>query len=154
MDNKPPVMQGSFDLYAEELKPFLTNMGIWSVVEDSAAARSTVTENQFRRMNNVARGVILRGVPKTDAELICHEQSAQEMWTAFVDKQTKREYANYIFARQRLIANAYTLESNMNDWLREMQLCVMSFFTVSDEEFAEILLVTLHRRIETLFINS
>ncbi|EGZ29933.1 hypothetical protein PHYSODRAFT_476483 [Phytophthora sojae] len=92
----------------------------------------------------LARGAVLRGVPKADAELICHQQSAQDMWIAFVDKQTKPEYANYIFARQRLIANAYTTERNMNDWLHERQLYRNELLHyrsgVSDEEFAEILL--------------
>ncbi|EGZ07609.1 hypothetical protein PHYSODRAFT_528213, partial [Phytophthora sojae] len=143
MDNKAPVMQGSFDLYAEELKTFLVNLELWGVVEDAAAVRATVSDAQFCRMNNLARGAILRGVPKADAELICHEQSAQEMWTAFVDKQTKREYANYIFARQRLVANPFTPDRNMDDWLREMQLLRHDLVHykrgVSDEEFAEII---------------
>jgi uncharacterized protein YutE (UPF0331/DUF86 family) len=158
MENRPPIMQGSFDLYAEELKTFLTNMDIWGVVEDAATVRAIVGEEHFRRMNNLARGAILRGVPKADAELICHQQSAQDMWSAFVDKQTKREYANYIFARQRLIANAYTPEKNMNDSLREMQLYrneLMHYKRgVSDEEFAEILLgnvVQTHRDVVRQF---
>ncbi|GMF52861.1 unnamed protein product [Phytophthora fragariaefolia] len=66
------------------------------------------------------------------------------MWTSFVNKQTKREYANYIFARQRLYANKYVPERNMNDWLREMQLLRNELLhymkIISDEEFAEILL--------------
>jgi hypothetical protein len=57
-------MQGSFDLYAEELKTFLTNIDIWGVVEDAATVRAIVGEENFRRMNNLARGAILRGVPK------------------------------------------------------------------------------------------
>ncbi|EGZ05280.1 hypothetical protein PHYSODRAFT_534292 [Phytophthora sojae] len=133
-------------------------MDIWGVVENASAVRAAVSEEQFRRMNNLARGALLRGVPKADAELIYHQQSAQDMWTVFVDKQTKREYANYIFARQRLIANAYTPGRNMNDWLREMQLYRNELLHyrrgVSDEEFAEILLgnvVQTHRDVVRQF---
>ncbi|GMF31985.1 unnamed protein product [Phytophthora fragariaefolia] len=157
MENKPPVMQGSFDLYAEELKTFLTNMDIWGVVENASAVRAAVSEEEFRRTNNLARGAIWRGVPKADAELICHQQSAQDMWTAFVDKQTKREYANYIFARQRLIANAYTPGENMNYWLREMQLYrneLLHYRRGVSDEVAKILLgnvVQTHRDVVRQF---
>ncbi|GMF32475.1 unnamed protein product [Phytophthora fragariaefolia] len=144
LDNKPPVMQGSFDLYAVQLKTFLTRLNVWCIVENAIAVRASVTDEQFAMMDNIARGAILHGVQTADAELICHKASAQEMWTSFVNKQTKREYANYIFARQRLYANKYVPERNMNDWLREMQLLRNELLhymkIISDEEFAEILL--------------
>ncbi|EGZ25813.1 hypothetical protein PHYSODRAFT_484519, partial [Phytophthora sojae] len=137
-------MQGSFDLYAVQLKTFLTRLNLWCVVENEAAVRASVSADQFAMMDNIARGAILHGVPTADAELICHESSAQGMWTSFVNKQTKREYANYIFARQRLYANKYSQEQNMNEWLREMQLLRNELLyykkVISDEEFAEILL--------------
>ncbi|KAE9002115.1 hypothetical protein PR003_g18340 [Phytophthora rubi] len=158
MDNKAPVMQGSFDLYAEELKTFLVNLELWAVVEEAAAVRAIASDAQFCRMNNLARGAILRDVPKADAELICHEQIAQDMWKAFVDKQTKREYASYIFARQRLVANPFTPDRSMDDWLREMQLFRQELVHykrgVSDEEFAEIILgnvVQTHRDVVRQF---
>ncbi|GMF58593.1 unnamed protein product [Phytophthora fragariaefolia] len=137
LDNKPPVMQGSFDLYAVQLKTFLTRLNVWCIVENAIAVRATVSDEQFAVMDNIARGAILHGVPTADAELICHEASAQEMWTSFVNKQTKREYASYIFARQRLYANKYVPERNINDWLREMDELLHYKKIISDEEFAE-----------------
>ncbi|KAJ8516706.1 hypothetical protein ON010_g18418 [Phytophthora cinnamomi] len=158
LDNKPPVMQGSFDLYAVQLKTFLTRLNLGCVVENEAAVRASVSDVQFAMMDNVARGAILHGVPIADAELICHEMSAQAMWTSFVNKQTKREYANYISARQRLYANRYSQDHNMNEWLREMQLLrneLLHYKKVnSDEEFAEILLsnvVQTHREVVRQF---
>ncbi|OWY92403.1 hypothetical protein PHMEG_00038616 [Phytophthora megakarya] len=66
------------------------------------------------------------------------------MWKVFVDKQTKKEYSNYIFARQRLLNNPYTPDRSIDDWLREMQLVrqELSHYkkAVSDEDFAEIIL--------------
>ncbi|POM59193.1 hypothetical protein PHPALM_32115 [Phytophthora palmivora] len=73
LNNKPPLMQGSFDLH------YLTRLNVWCVVKIEAAG----------------------------------------IWTSFVNKQTKREYAKYIFARQRLHANKYSQEQNMNEWLHE-----------------------------------
>ncbi|ETP21259.1 hypothetical protein F441_05158 [Phytophthora nicotianae CJ01A1] len=120
LDNKPPVMHGSFDLYAVELETFLRRVNVWSGIEDPIGARSSTSDTQFAMMDNIARGAILHGVPTADAELIGHEMNAHEMWTRFGNMQTKREYASYIFARQQLYANKYTHERNMNDWLREM----------------------------------
>ncbi|GMF51909.1 unnamed protein product [Phytophthora fragariaefolia] len=91
-------MQGSFDLYAVQLKTFLTRLDLWGVIENEAAVRASVSDVQFAMMDNIAREAILHGVPTADAELICHEINVQAMWTSFDDKQTKREYANYIFA--------------------------------------------------------
>ncbi|POM70554.1 Hypothetical protein PHPALM_12984, partial [Phytophthora palmivora] len=62
------------------------------------------------------------------------------MWVRFENKQTKREYANYIFAREQL---------EMTDWLRDIQLKrrELSHYgkVISDEEFAEILLANVTR---------
>lgn len=144
LNNKPPVMHGSFDLYAVQLETFLRRLDVRRVVENEAAVCAPTTDAQFAMMDNNARGAVLHGVPTADAELICHEPSAQAMWTRFVNKQTKREYANYIFARQQLYAYKYTPERNMNDWLREMELQRHELQhykkVISDEEFAEILL--------------
>eukprot|EP00644_Phytophthora_capsici_P003054 jgi/Phyca11/73182/gw1.7.656.1 len=52
--------------------------------------------------------------------MICHEISARNMWTHFENKQTKREYANYIFAREQLYSNKYTRDAKLSDWLRDM----------------------------------
>ncbi|ETN12588.1 hypothetical protein PPTG_22507 [Phytophthora nicotianae INRA-310] len=127
-----------------ELETFLRRVNVWSGIEDPIGARSSTSDTQFAMMDNIARGAILHGVPTADAELICHEMNAHEMWTRFGNMQTKREYANYIFARQQLYANKYTHERNMNDWLREMQLQRNELLhykkVISDEEFAEILL--------------
>ncbi|KAG3054761.1 hypothetical protein PI125_g25815 [Phytophthora idaei] len=144
LDNKPPVMHGSFDLYAVELETFLRRMNVWSVIEDPVGVRSSTNDAQFALMDNITRGAILHGVPTADAELICHETNAHAMWTRFVNKQTKREYASYIFARQQLYANKYTHERNMNDWLCDMQFQRNELLhykkVISDEEFAEIIL--------------
>ncbi|KAG3082435.1 hypothetical protein PI125_g19946 [Phytophthora idaei] len=80
----------------------------------------------------------------------CHEVSAKDMWTRFENKQTKREYANYIFAREQLYSNKYTREMNMSHWLREMELQKRELQhygkMISYEEFAEILLVNVSRK--------
>ncbi|CAI5728837.1 unnamed protein product [Peronospora farinosa] len=144
LDNKPPIMHGSFDLYAVELETFLRRIHVWGVIDNESVVRASTTITQFALMDNVARGTILHGILTADAELVCHEASAHAMWSRFVDKQTKREYANYIFARQLLYANKYTHDRNMNDWLREMefQRNELQHYqkVLSDEEFAEIIL--------------
>ncbi|EGZ07444.1 hypothetical protein PHYSODRAFT_410648, partial [Phytophthora sojae] len=103
----------------------------------------------FDARDNATREAILRGVPEGDAEMICHEKSAREMWIRFENKQTKREFANYIFAREQLYSNKYTRDMDMSGWLREMQLQRrdLSHYgkVISDEEFAEILLANVTR---------
>ncbi|CAI5705526.1 unnamed protein product [Peronospora farinosa] len=144
LDNKPPIMHGSFDLYAVELETFLRRIHVWGVIDNESVVRASTTITQFALMDNVAHGAILHGIPTADAELVFHETSAHAMWSRFVDKQTKREYANYIFARQLLYANKYTHDRNMNDWLHEMELQRNELQhyqkVLSDEEFAEIIL--------------
>ncbi|KAE8997791.1 hypothetical protein PR001_g19493 [Phytophthora rubi] len=71
------------------------------------------------------------------------------MWIRFENKQTKREFANYIFTREQLYSNKYAREVNLSDWLREMQLDrrELSHYgkVICDEEFAEILLANVTR---------
>ncbi|KAE9198903.1 hypothetical protein PF002_g6981 [Phytophthora fragariae] len=94
--------------------------------------------------DNVAREAILSGVPAQDAEMICQEDTAQAMWNRFVDKQTKREYSNYIFARAEFYSNVYTSEKSMDQWLREMESMRRQLLhygkCVTDDDYAETLL--------------
>ncbi|EGZ22894.1 hypothetical protein PHYSODRAFT_480386 [Phytophthora sojae] len=53
--------------------------------------------------------------------MICQEDTAKAMWTRFVDKQTKREYSNYIFARAEFYSHVYSADKSMDQWLREME---------------------------------
>ncbi|KAE9317433.1 hypothetical protein PR003_g18478 [Phytophthora rubi] len=151
ISNKPPVMKGSFDLYAVQLKTFLTRLGLWGVVDGSEIRPLFDVDGQavFDARDNAARDAILRGVPDADAERICHEASAKDMWTRFEDKQTKREYANYIFAREQMYSNKYTSDVKLSDWLRDMELQKRELQhygkMISDEEFAEILLSNVSR---------
>ncbi|OWZ03106.1 hypothetical protein PHMEG_00025224 [Phytophthora megakarya] len=151
ISNKPPVMKSSFDLYAVQLKTYLTRLGVWSLI-DGTEIRPLYDVNlqaDFDARDNAAREAILRGVPEVDAELICHEISAKDMWVRFENKQTKREYANYIFAREQLYSSKYSRDLDMTDWLREIQLKrrELSHYgkVISDEEFAEILLANVTR---------
>lgn len=50
----------------------------------------------FTAKDNVARGAILSGVPAQDAAMVGQEKTAHTRWNRFIDKQTKREYSNYI----------------------------------------------------------
>ncbi|EEY60351.1 uncharacterized protein PITG_12759 [Phytophthora infestans T30-4] len=81
--------------------------------------------------------------------MVCHEVSARDMWTHFENKQTKREYENYIFACEQLYSNKYTNAINMSDWLHEMELQKRELQqygkVISDDEFAEILLYNISR---------
>ncbi|ETN21948.1 hypothetical protein PPTG_02016 [Phytophthora nicotianae INRA-310] len=81
--------------------------------------------------------------------MVCHEDSARNMWTYFENKQTKREYANYIFAREQLYSNNFTRDVKLSDWLRDMELQKRELQhygkMISDEEFAEILLGNVSR---------
>ncbi|EEY59684.1 uncharacterized protein PITG_12273 [Phytophthora infestans T30-4] len=72
----------------------------------------------FEVKDNMAREAILSGVSAFDAAMICQEETAQAMWNSFVDKQTKREYSNYIFARAELYSNVLTLDKTMNQRLQ------------------------------------
>ena len=75
----------------------------------------------FVAKDNIDREAILSGVSADDAEMICQEDTARAMWKRFVDKQTKREYSNYIFARAKFYSNAFTMDKSMDQWLREME---------------------------------
>ncbi|GMF23407.1 unnamed protein product [Phytophthora fragariaefolia] len=78
------------------------------------------------------------------AEMICQEETDFAMWNRFVDKQTKREYSNYIFARAEFYSNVYSSDKGMDSWLREMESLRRQFLhygkRVSDEDYAETLL--------------
>ncbi|RQM13492.1 hypothetical protein DD237_003772 [Peronospora effusa] len=87
LDNKPPIMHGSFDLYAVELETFLRRIHVWGVIDNESVVRASTTITQFALMDNVARGAILHGIPTADAELVCYEASAHAMWSRFVDQQ-------------------------------------------------------------------
>lgn len=144
-------MKSSFDLYAVQLKTSLSRLGLWGVIDgtDSRPLFDVGGQAAFDARDNAARDAILRGVPEADAEMICHEASAKDMWTRFENKQTKREYANYIFAREQLYSNKYTSDVKLSDWLRDMELQKRELQhygkMISDEEFAEILLSNVSR---------
>ncbi|OWZ03368.1 hypothetical protein PHMEG_00024915 [Phytophthora megakarya] len=76
--------------------------------------------------------------------MICQEGTAEAMWSRFVDRQTKRDYSNYIFTRDGFVSNRYTADKNMDQWLRRMESLRRQLLhygkTISDEEFAETLL--------------
>lgn len=114
--NKPPVMKSSFDLYAVHLQTYLTRLGLWGIIDGSDV------RPLFDARDNATREAILRGVPEGDATMICHETTARETWIRFENKQTKREFANYILAREQLYSNKYTREMDLSGWLKEMQL--------------------------------
>ncbi|GMF61850.1 unnamed protein product [Phytophthora fragariaefolia] len=44
LDKKPPAMQGSFDLYAVQLKTFLTRLNLWGVNENEAAVLANISD--------------------------------------------------------------------------------------------------------------
>ncbi|EGZ30738.1 hypothetical protein PHYSODRAFT_476302, partial [Phytophthora sojae] len=140
---KPPIMNGSFDLYEVQLRAFLTRLGCWSVVDGSFRTDPHVIMD-FAARNNAAREAILHGVPSAEAEMICQEKTAEAMWSRFVDRQTKREYSNYIFTRDEFYSNHFVAGKNMSQWIRETELlrCQLLHFgkQVSDEAYAESLL--------------
>ncbi|GMF25089.1 unnamed protein product [Phytophthora fragariaefolia] len=138
MDNVPK-MKGSFDLYAVQLRAFLTRIGCWAVVDGSIDR----CDPCFAAKDNFAREAILYGVAAQDAEIICQEDTVQAMRTRFVDKQTKREYSNYIFARAEFYSHVYSADKGMKQWLREMESMRRRLLhygkRVTDEDFAETL---------------
>ncbi|OWZ08978.1 hypothetical protein PHMEG_00018399 [Phytophthora megakarya] len=91
--------------------------------------------------DNIAAEAILSGVPADDAEMICQEETAQAMLNRFVDKQTKREYFNYIFARSEFYPNVNTPDKSMDKWLREMETLRRQLLhycrRINDDNFAE-----------------
>ncbi|KAE8999538.1 hypothetical protein PR003_g4090 [Phytophthora rubi] len=139
MDNVSK-MKGSFYLYAVQLRTFLTRMCCWAVVDGSIDR----CDPSFAVKGNLAREAILYGVVAQDAEMICQEDKAQAMWTRFVDKQTKRECSNYIFARAEFYSHVYSADKSTEQWLREMESMRRQLFhygkRVTDEDFAETLL--------------
>ncbi|KAE9346038.1 hypothetical protein PR003_g7637 [Phytophthora rubi] len=94
--------------------------------------------------DNAAREAILHGVPASDAEVICQEESAEAMWSRFVDRQTKREYSNYIFTRDEFVSNRYTPDKTIDQWLRKMESLRRQLLhygkRITDEDYAETLL--------------
>ncbi|KAE8986047.1 hypothetical protein PR002_g22463 [Phytophthora rubi] len=143
MDNVPK-MRGSFYLYAVQLRTFLTRMNCWSVVDGTIDQSGPLLSASFEAKDNIAREAILSVVPAQDAEMICQEETARSMWNRFVDKQTKREYSNYIFARAEFYSNVYSSGKSMDWWLREMESLRSQLLhygkRVRDEDYAETLL--------------
>lgn len=141
--DKAPKMKGSFDLYAVQLSTFLKRMGCWDVV-DGSFRHAAVPMLNFDAKDNAAREAILSGVSAQDAEMICQEATAEAMWNRFVDRQTKREYANYIFVRAEFYSNTYTPDKPMETWLREMEKMRRNLLhygkQIDDRDFAETLL--------------
>ncbi|OWY98593.1 hypothetical protein PHMEG_00030606 [Phytophthora megakarya] len=137
-------MKGSFDLYAVHLRTFLTRLDCWNMVDGTSDPSDPIQQISFEARDNVAREAILSGVPAQDAEMICQEDTAQAMWTRFVDKQTKREYSNYIFDRAEFYSNAYTSNKSIDQWLREMESLQRQLLhcgkCVVDDDYAETLL--------------
>lgn len=88
------------------------------------------------------------GVPAEDAEMICQEETDQAMWNFFVNKQTKREYSNYIFARAEFYSHMYTSDKSMDKWLYEMESMRRQLLhygkRVTDDDYAETLLGHVH----------
>ncbi|POM76644.1 Hypothetical protein PHPALM_6088 [Phytophthora palmivora] len=119
MDNVPKMKEG-FDLYAVQLRTFLTPK------------------------DNIARETMLSGVPAQDAEMICQDDSSLVTWNRFVDKQTKKGYSNYIFLRAEFYANIYTPEKTMDRWLCEMELLRRQLLhygkRVTEDDYKETLL--------------
>ncbi|KAG6623565.1 Retrovirus-related Gag-pol Polyprotein [Phytophthora cinnamomi] len=119
-------------------------MDCWSVVDGTFDQNDLMLRSSFALKDNVACEAILSGVPAHDAEMICQEDTAQAMWNRFVDKQTKREYSNYIFARAEFYSNVYTSEKSMDQWLSEMESLHRQLLhygkRVTDDDYAETLL--------------
>ncbi|KAG2789921.1 hypothetical protein PC129_g8814 [Phytophthora cactorum] len=143
ISHKPPTMKGSFDLYAVQLRAFSTRLDCWSVVDGSYRNNIQVMNDTAAR-DNAAREAILYGVPAAEAEMICQEVTAEVMWNRFVDRQTKREYSNYIFARDEFVSNRFTLDKNMEQWLSQMETLRRWLYhfgkRISDKDYAKPLL--------------
>ncbi|KAK1935617.1 hypothetical protein P3T76_010312 [Phytophthora citrophthora] len=122
----------------------MIRMDCWSVVDGIFDHSDPLLGASFSVRDNVVREAILSGVPAQDAEMICQEDTAQAMWNRFVDKQTKREYSNYIFARAEFYSNVYTTDKSMEQWLRDMESLRRQLLHygkhVSDDDYAETLL--------------
>ena len=57
LDNKPPILRGSFDLYAIKLGTFLKRIGVWGVLEDDAVMGASISSTPFALMNNLVPGM-------------------------------------------------------------------------------------------------
>ena len=100
---------------------FVTRMHYWDVVDVTFAHMDQTLQISFVTKDNLSREAILSGVSTINADMICQEDTARAMWKRFVDKQTKREYSNYIFARAKFYSNAFTMDKSMDQWLYEME---------------------------------
>eukprot|EP00644_Phytophthora_capsici_P014768 jgi/Phyca11/573417/estExt2_Genewise1.C_PHYCAscaffold_530191 len=138
-----PKMKGSFDFYEAHLRTFLKRKGCWSVV-DGSYRNDPFPLLDFDAKDNAAREAIMAGVPAADGEMICQEEAAESMWNRFIDKQTKREYSNFLFERSDFYCHRYTPEKTIESWLQEMEKVrrnLLHFgFHISDEDYAETLL--------------
>uniref|UniRef100_M4B553 Uncharacterized protein n=1 Tax=Hyaloperonospora arabidopsidis (strain Emoy2) TaxID=559515 RepID=M4B553_HYAAE len=76
--------------------------------------------------------------------MICQEETGQAMWNRFVDKRTKREYSNYIFARAEFYSNCFTMDKSMDKWMHEMESLLRQLIhygkRVRDDDYEETLL--------------
>eukprot|EP00644_Phytophthora_capsici_P000966 jgi/Phyca11/121255/e_gw1.43.411.1 len=81
--------------------------------------------------------------------MICQEEAAESMWNRFVDKQTKREYSNFVFERSYFYCHRYTPEKTLENWLQEMEKVrrnLLQFgFHINGEAYGETLLSRVSR---------
>ena len=146
MDIQPPTMGRNFELYAVRLQTYLTRMNLWNVVSgvEQRPVAGAQPQTDFDARDNLAKGVILQGMPEPDAEVLCRCTTAHELWSQFVTLKRKKEFSTYIFTKERLLSSKYTADQQMGDWLREMQLMRNELSNYGhplvDGEFAEILL--------------
>ena len=143
MDSVPKIKR-SFDLYSVQLRTFLSRMNFWEVVYGTFARWDPTLHVSFITKDNIAREAIISGISVDDEEMISQEETSQVMWNPFVDKQTKREYLNYILAHAELYYNCFTMDKSMGQWLHEMESLRRQLIhygkRVTDDDYAETIL--------------
>ncbi|KAE9007479.1 hypothetical protein PR003_g5669 [Phytophthora rubi] len=87
--SKPPLFEGTFELYQAELELYLADLEAWDVVTGTAVRHATDQGQQatFDRRDRLARATILRGLrgcKNDDAAKACGIALAKEMWDTLV----------------------------------------------------------------------
>ncbi|POM70216.1 Hypothetical protein PHPALM_13374 [Phytophthora palmivora] len=101
---KPPLFEGTFELYRAELELYLDERNAWRIMigDETRPENGDAEQAEFDRRDRLARATILRGLrggrKNDDALKVCGLSTAAEMWELLMSDYTQRDFS---YARMR-----------------------------------------------------
>ncbi|EGZ22157.1 hypothetical protein PHYSODRAFT_330008 [Phytophthora sojae] len=123
--SKPPLFEGTFELYQAELELYLGDRDAWEVVTGAVVRHGTDQAEQatFDRRDRLARATILRGLrgcKNDDASKVCGMTTAKEMWDTLVGDHTQRDFSYAMLLKRQLYQCSHTPGQSMAEYIRTM----------------------------------